>query len=74
MELRDSANDGEVAKSGNASAVSGLPAYWDSADTAPRTDWWEDWCDLYTVAVNAKYSKSVNELLRTATERADTLP
>ena len=52
MALRESANCGEVTKSGSASAVSGLTAYCDSADTAPRTDW-EDWWDLFTVAVNA---------------------
>ena len=45
--LRESANCGEE-------AVSWLPAYWDSADAAPRTDW-EDWWDIFTVAVNANY-------------------
>ena len=69
MALRESANCGEVAMSGSASDVAGLPAYWDSANVAPRTDW-EDWCVLFTVAVNAKYSLSVNELLRIATKQA----
>ena len=69
MALRESANCGEMAKSGSACAVSGLPASWDSGDAAPRTEW-EDWWDLFTVAVNAKYSLSVNELLRIATEQA----
>ena len=73
MALRESANCGEVAKSESASAVLGLPAHWDSADAAPRTDW-EDWWDLFTVAVTAKYSLSVNKLLRiVTTEQAPNL-
>ena len=59
MALRESANCGEVAKSGSASAVC----------MCIGTDW-EDWWDLFTVAVNAKYSLSVNALLRIATEQA----
>ena len=54
--------------SGGTSAVSGLPAFWDSEDTAPKTEW-EEWWDLFMVATNAKYSISVNEILRTATKQ-----
>ena len=44
--------------------MSGLPAFWDSADTTPKTEWGEKW-DLFMIAANAKYSISVNDLLRT---------
>ena len=64
--LQESANCREVANSGSASAVSGLSAYWDSADAAPRPDW-EDWWDLFTVAVNALALK--NNLNERAADR-----
>ena len=57
---------GEMPTSGGASAVSGLPAFWDSADKAPKTEW-EEWWDFFMVATNAKYTISVNEILRTVT-------
>ena len=46
--------------------MSGLPTIWDSADTATNTEW-EEWWDLFKVAANAKYSISVNEILRNVT-------
>ena len=52
MALRDMSAGGEMPTSGGASAVSGLPAFWDSADTAPKTEW-EEWWDLFMVATNA---------------------
>ena len=67
MALRDtSASSGELTTPGGSSAVSGLPAFWKSADTAPKTEW-EEWWDFFMVAANAKYSISVNEILRTVT-------
>ena len=63
----------ELTKSGGSSAVSGLPAFWDSPDTTSETEW-EEWWDLFMVAANAKYSISVNELLRTATEQQSRIP
>ena len=66
MALRDTSPGGELTTSGGSSAVSGLPAFWDSADTTPKTEL-EEWWDLFMVAANAKYSISVNELIRTAT-------
>ena len=63
MALRDSKPGEKVPTSGGASAVSGLPTFWDSADTAFISEWEELW-DLFTVAANAKYSISVNEVLR----------
>ena len=38
MALRDMSAGGEMPTHGGASAVSGLPAFWDSADTAPKTE------------------------------------
>ena len=73
MALRDTSAGGEMTTSGGSSAVSGLPAFWDSADTTPKTEW-EEWWDLFMVAANAKYSISVNELLRTATEQQPRIP
>ena len=50
------------------SAVAGLPTFWDTAEIAPKTEW-EEWWDLFMVATNAKYSISLNELQRPATEQ-----
>ena len=68
MALRDSSTGGETATTEGSSAVSGLPPFWDSADTAPKTEW-EEWWDLFMVAANAKDSISVNEMLRTVTQQ-----
>ena len=62
MALRESSTGGEMATAGGSSAVSGLPPFWDSADTAPKTEW-EEWWDLFMVAANEKNSISVNEIL-----------
>ena len=66
MALRDTSAGGELKTSGGSSAVSGLPAFWNSADTTSKAEW-EEWWDFFMVAANAKYSISVNELLRTVT-------
>ena len=63
MALRESPTGGETATTGGSSAVSELPSFWDLADAAPKTEW-EEWWDLFMVAANAKYSISVNELLK----------
>ena len=73
MALRDTSADGELTTSGVSSAVSGMPAFWDSADTTHITEW-EKWWDLFMVAANAKYSISVNELLRTVTAQQPRIP
>ena len=50
------------------SAVAGLPTFWETAEIALKTKReWEDWWDLFMVAVNAKFSISVNEILREVT-------
>ena len=68
MALRDIMDSGGTATSGP-SALAGLPSYWDQHSTPPKIEW-EKWWGIFivTVAVNAKHSISVHELLRTPTE------
>ena len=66
MALRELPDSEDATTSRGPSAVAGLPTFWDTAEIAPKTEW-EDWWDLFMVAVNAKYSISVNENLREAT-------
>ena len=67
MALRDNMDSSGGATSSSMSALAGLPAFWDTAESPPKTEW-EKWWDIFVVEVNAKYSISVNELLRTPTE------
>ena len=67
MALQESATSSGGATSSSPSDLAGLPAYWDVAKTPPRTEW-EKWWDIFVVAVNAKHSISVHELMRTPTE------
>ena len=46
----------------------GLPVYWHEANTSPTMDW-DKWVDLFQVAVMAKFSISIWELTREATEQ-----
>ena len=55
------------ATSSSPSALAGLPAFWDTDGSTPKIKW-EKWCDIFTVAVNAKLSITIRELLRTPTE------
>ena len=57
-----------MAKVAGASAVAGLPANWDSPESATKIKWVE-WWNLFMVTVNAKYSISVDELLQNVTEQ-----
>ena len=68
MALREMQSSGEVSTSGGASAVSELATFWNLADSAPRTES-EEWWDFFMVAINAKYSISVTEVLREVTEQ-----
>ena len=69
MALRaDSSDSSEKPAAGGASALAGLPSYWDVAECPPRTEW-EKWWDLFVMAVNVKYSISVTELPQTPTEQ-----
>ena len=73
MALRGSKHGEKVPTSGGASAVSGQPTFWDSADTALISEWEELW-DLFTVAANVKHSISVNEVLREVTAQHPRIP
>ena len=68
MALRELPESEDATTSRGPSAVAGLPTFWDTAKIAPKRDWY-DWWDLFMVAAIAKYSISVNELLRPATEQ-----
>ena len=68
MALRDLSSSAEVPTSGGASAVLGLPTFWDSANTAHETEW-EEW--IYSWL---PYSLSVNELFRNLTEQNSRVP
>ena len=48
------------------SALPGLPTFWEQSEQPPVMEW-EKWWDLFCVAVMAKYSVEVPELLRRAT-------
>ena len=67
MALPDSSDSGEMAKAAGTSAVAGLPACWDSPKSAAKTER-EEWWNLFMVAVNTKYPKPLDELLRNVTE------
>ena len=69
MALRaDPSDSDEKTAAGGASALAGLPSYWDVAEYPLKTEW-EKWWDFFVMAVNAKYSISVPELTRTVTEK-----
>ena len=69
MALRDYSSDsGNMAKAAGTSAVAKLPTYWESPESAAKIEC-EEWWKLFMVAVTAKYSISVEELLRTVTEQ-----
>ena len=46
----------------------GLTLYWHEANTSPTMDW-DRWLDLFQVAGMAKFSISISELTREATEQ-----
>ena len=69
MALR--ANDPDTGKITNGkSAVAGLALYWNDTHQKPSIEW-KKWCDLFAVAMTAKYSISIAEVLRTVTNKTD---
>ena len=50
------------------SALPGLSYFWQEADKPPGYDW-EQWVQLFEVAVQARHSISMTELLREADEQ-----
>ena len=68
MALRDIMDSsGGTSSSSGASALAGLPAFWDNQATPPKIEW-EKWWDIFVVAVNAKHSISKQEVLPTPAE------
>ena len=63
-------NDPDVEKITNGnSAVADLALYWNDPHQKPSVKW-KKWGDLFAVAMTAKYSISVEEVLRTVTNEA----
>ena len=62
MALR--ANTASPQRDNHLSLLPGLPLFWSDPTKSPAMEW-ERWFDLFTVAVMAKYSISVEELTRT---------
>ena len=68
MALRESTEASGKPGAGGASALAGLPAYWDVPECPPKIEWEKCW-DLFLMAVKAKYSISVTELTRFPTQQ-----
>ena len=52
------------------SAVAGLALNWNDPHQKPSIEW-KKWCDLFAVAMTAKFSISIAEVLRTVTNETD---
>ena len=65
MALRANESQENAAKGTN-SAVAGLNPYWNDTQKKPSVEW-RKWSDLFAVAMTAKYSISIAEVLRTVT-------
>ena len=59
MALRDIMDSSESTSASGPSALAGLPSFWDHHETPPNIEW-ENWWDIFIVAVNAKHSISVH--------------
>ena len=70
MALRADASDwsSKQPAAGGASALAGLPSFWDVAECPSSTEW-EKWWALFVISINANYSFSVTELTRSPTEQ-----
>ena len=66
MALRATDHEDSSSKDGQ-SAISGLALYWQEADKKPKCEW-RKWWDLFAVAMTAKFSISVQEVLRELTD------
>ena len=54
--------------SSSSSHLVGLPVFWSDATANPAMDW-DKWLNLFQVALMAKYSISITELTREATQQ-----
>ena len=66
MALR--AENSASSSSSSSSRLVGLPVFWSDATSNPAMDW-DKWLDLFQVALMAKYSISITELTREATQQ-----
>ena len=66
MALR--AENPSSSSSSSSSHLVGLPVFWSDATSNPAMDW-DKWLDLFQVALMAKYSISITELTREATQQ-----
>ena len=69
MALRNTDPEDGKQKDGSA-AIAGLAPYWNDPQRKPNIEW-KKWCELYAVAMTAKYSISIAEVLRTVTNETD---
>ena len=69
MALRNIDPEDGKQKDGSA-AIAGLAPYWNDPQRKPNIEW-KKWCDLFAVAMTAKYSISIAEVLRTVANEND---
>ena len=69
MALRQNELEENNTKNGS-SAVAGLSSYWSDHQKKPSVEW-RKWSDLFAVAMTAKYSISITEVLKVVTNEAD---
>ena len=69
MALQNTDPEDEKQKDGSA-ARAGLAPYWNDLQKKTNIEW-KKWCDLFAVAMTAKYSISFAEVLRTVANEND---
>ena len=69
MALRNTDPEDGKHKDGSAT-IAGLAPYWNDPQKKPNIEW-KKWCDLFAVAMTAKYSISIAEVLRTVTNETE---
>ena len=69
MALRNTDPEDGKQKDGTA-AIAGLTPYWNDPQRKPNIEW-KKWCDLFAVAMTAKYSISIAEVLRIVANETD---
>ena len=69
MALRNTDPEDGKHKDGSAT-ITGLAPYWNDPQKKPNIEW-KKWCDLFAVAMTAKYSISIAEVLRTVTNETE---
>ena len=70
MALRDKEPHENSSKETGSSAVAGLTHHWSDTQKKPNVEW-RKWSDLFAVAMTAKYSIAISEVLKEVTKEAD---